>query len=268
MSRAAWCTDIHLNFLDDGQRQAFIRDVQAANPDVLLISGDIGEAPSVAGYLEELHAALNCRICFVLGNHDFYKGSIAGVRGRIAALAERHPRLQYLTAEGVVPLSPGTCVVGHDGWADARLGDFANSGIMLNDYLLISELSCLGKSELARTLNALGDEAAAHLRESLEDALAAYPSVMVITHVPPFAESCHFRQRPSDPQWLPHFSCAAVGEVLLQAMQRHPERRMTVLCGHTHCHVEAQILSNLRVITGGAEYGRPVVQQAFELDPH
>ena len=41
---------------------------------------------------------------------------------------------------------------------------------------------------------------------------------------------------------------------------------MTVLCGHTHSAGEAQVLPNLRVLTGGAEYGRPELQRVLAVD--
>ena len=65
--------------------------------------------------------------------------------------------------------------------------------------------------------------------------------------------------------WLPHFACRAVGEALVEAMAAHPECEMTALCGHTHSPGEAQILPNLRVLTGGAEYGRPEVQRVLTV---
>jgi hypothetical protein len=40
---------------------------------------------------------------------------------------------------------------------------------------------------------------------------------------------------------------------------------MTVLCGHTHGGGQAQILPNLRVLTGGARYGRLELQQVLEV---
>ena len=48
-------------------------------------------------------------------------------------------------------------------------------------------------------------------------------------------------------------------------MKAHPNRELTVLCGHTHGEGEAQILKNLRVLTGGAKYGVPTIQQVFEM---
>jgi hypothetical protein len=99
----------------------------------------------------------------------------------------------------------------------------------------------------------------------LPDALARFREVLVLTHVPPFREACWHEGRISDDAWLPHFACQAAGEVLAGALAARPDCRMTVLCGHTHSPGEAQVLPNLRVLTGGARYGEPRVQQVVEL---
>jgi hypothetical protein len=78
--------------------------------------------------------------------------------------------LVYLSQTNVVELTPSTALVGHDGWADARLGDFDGSDVILNDFMLIDELRCwkdhhtLDKPALRQALQALGDEAAGYLR--------------------------------------------------------------------------------------------------------
>ena len=135
--------------------------------------------------------------------------------------------------------------------------------MLLNDYRLIEELSGLDERERLGQLHALGDEAAAHFRAVLPEALARFRRLIVLTHVPPFREACWHQGRISDDDWLPHFSCRAVGDVLAEAMAAHPECEMTVLCGHTHSPGEAQILPNLRVLTGGAVYGRPAIQRVL-----
>ena len=52
---------------------------------------------------------------------------------------------------------------------------------------------------------------------------------------------------------------------LRDVMAAHPDKEMLVLCGHTHGAGECQVLPNLRVLTGGAEYGRPTVQRMIEV---
>jgi hypothetical protein len=193
-------------------------------------------------------------VYFVLGNHDFYHGSIAEVRETVRDRCSAVPDLHWLSDAGVVPLTHETCLVGHDGWGDGRLGNYQSSDVMLNDWTLIKEFGGLyeDRPERLAKLHALGDEAAAHFRAILPDALRRFRHVAVLTHVPPFREACWHDGQISDDNWLPHFSCKAVGDVLLEAMNAATNHRMTVLCGHTHGGGEAQILPNLRVLTGGA----------------
>lgn len=265
MRRLAWLTDLHLNFVTPGLIDRLCRAVREAGADAVLLGGDIGEALDVEEQLEGLDARLGLPIYFVLGNHDYYRGSIARVRAGVEALCARTPSLHWLPVSGVVALTPETALVGHDGWADGRFGDYARSDVLLNDDLLIEELSGLDERERLLRLNALGDEAAAHFRAALPAALARSRRVIILTHVPPFREACWHRGQVSDDAWLPHFACKAVGEALIEAMAEHPECEMTVLCGHTHSPGEVQVLPNLRVLTGGAEYGKPELQRVLTV---
>jgi hypothetical protein len=155
--------------------------------------------------------------------------------------------------------------VGVDGWGDARLGNPETTAVRLNDFLLISELAGLGRRALLERLRALGEECAQRLRKSLPEALERHRRVLVLTHVPPFREACWHEGRLSNDDWLPFFTCAAVGEVLREALAARPDREALVLCGHTHGEGVARVLPNLEVRTGGARYGAPAVQQVLEL---
>lgn len=264
MKRLAWLTDIHLNFLRRAGLTAFFESLPEV--DGFAITGDIGEAHDVAEHLRAF-AELGL-VYFVFGNHDFYRGSIAGVRAEIRGLCRDVPSLRWMPDAGVVPLTETTCLVGHDGWGDGRLGDYQGSDVMLNDFVLIGEFDGFYESKAQRLakLHALGDEAAAHFRAILPDALARFQHVIVLTHVPPFREACWHEGKVSDDNWLPFFACKAVGDALREAMAAAPDRQMTVLCGHTHGSGEAQILPNLCVLTGGAVYGKPGVQRVLEVE--
>ena len=89
---------------------------------------------------------------------------------------------------------------------------------------------------------------------------------MLLTHVPPLREACWHAGQISDDEWAPHFTCVATGEAILEIMATQPENRLTVLCGHTHGQGETQPLANVQVITGGADYGHPVIQRVLEFD--
>jgi len=264
--RLAWVTDIHLNFVPTIERSQFYKWIRAENPDALLLGGDIGEADSATRFLAEVAAALRVPIYFVLGNHDFYHGSITAVREAVARKAAFSQWLRWLPLSGVVPLTDNTALIGHDSWADGRLGDFFRSDVMLNDYVLIRELRGLSKQEIYAKLNALGDEAAEFLEKLAAEALALRRNVIVLTHVPPFRESCWHEGQISNDDWLPHFACRAASDRLAALMSAHPNHTMTVLCGHTHSSGVARILPNLVVHTGGAQYGKPAIQQVLELE--
>ncbi|MGK3982814.1 metallophosphoesterase [Sorangium sp. So ce136] len=262
--RLAWATDVHLNFLSREDLAHFCSTLAATPSDAVLFTGDIAEAASLRPLLETVARAIERPLYFVLGNHDFYRGSIAAVRAEAAELSAASPWLRWLPSIPPVELGPDTALIGHDGWADARLGDYQRSPVMLNDYVLIEELASLGRARRREALHRLGDEAAAYLRRVLPEALERYRRVIVATHVPPFKEACWHEGQISNDDWLPHFTCKATGEAIREAAEQHPERRIEVLCGHTHGAGVAQILPNLVVRTGGAEYGEPVVQCVIE----
>ena len=117
--RLAWLTDIHLKFLQTPQRRQFLEKVKES-ADAVAISGDIGESTDIAQYLSEMANVVKKPIYFVLGNHDFYRDSIAGTRRRIAN-SPGTEHLHYLTSLGVVALTEDFAIVGHDGWAGGRL---------------------------------------------------------------------------------------------------------------------------------------------------
>jgi predicted phosphohydrolase len=265
MKRFAWITDVHLNFLPAERCEEFIVELAALDLDGLLVGGDIAESHDVAEYLTRLDDALSTDIYFVLGNHDFYYGSIRQVRAGMQQLCTQRPRLHYLSTASSFELADGIALVGHDGWSDARLGDYERSPIFLHDYQLIAELSAYGKADRRHALEALGDEAAAHIRRVLPAALEKNRHVVLLTHVPPLRAACWHEGQISDDNWAPHFTCKAVGDAILEIMPQHPDRQLTVLCGHTHGRGETRPLDNVLILTGGAEYGKPAVQRVFEF---
>ena len=119
---------------------------------------------------------------------------------------------------------------------------------------------------MRRRFETLADEAVGYVAEVLPRALAKYPQVVLATHVPPFREAAWYRDRYCSEDWLPYFSCRAMGELLVGLMETRRDARLLVLCGHTHGSGKAEILENLLVITGGAESGRPAPQQVLEFD--
>lgn len=262
--RLGWLTDLHLNFVHSLKRSAFYAHLREEKLDAVLLGGDIGEADSVTELLAEMANGLRIPIYFVLGNHDFYGGSIGAVREAVAREAAVSPWLHWLPASGVDP-PDRQCHVGRPRFLGRRSPRrLLRSEVALNDYFLITELRSLQKQERYAKLNALGAEAAEFLEYRVLEALPRCQNVIVLTHVPPFRESCRHEGQISTGDFLPHFACRAVGERLASIMRAHPDRNMVVLCGHTHSPGFARILDNLVVLTGGAQYGVPALQQVLE----
>ena len=170
MTRLAWTTDIHLNFLGTQQIENFLGSIYRQSPDLLVISGDIGEAPSVYDYLRRIVTTLDIPVYFVLGNHDFYHGGIEHVRAGVQTLVDEVDHLHWLNTEAVVEINPQVAMVGHDGWSDGRYGDFFGSDLVLNDYVIIKELKHLEPDARLQILRQLGDESAEHIGTHLPKA--------------------------------------------------------------------------------------------------
>jgi 3',5'-cyclic AMP phosphodiesterase CpdA len=285
--RLAWATDIHFDAAEERMQRRFLEALAAAAPDAVLLGGDIGTAESVGEYLEAIAAHVRRPTYFVLGNHDFYQGRIAGVRDAMRALSASSPLLRWLNVAGIVRLTERTALVGHDGWADGRLGQGERSPVILNDSLVIGDFADILKARATRgwrwaddvlddyaatrderlaLKNRLADEAAAHARDVLPAALDRFEHVVFLTHAPPFAEAAWYDGAISNDEWLPHMVCSSLGDAVRDAAAARPDHRVTVLCGHTHGRGVADILPNLRVRTGGAQYGNPVVQDAWDVE--
>src|SRR5690349_2418414 len=110
MFRLAWATDIHLNFAEEEAIGRFLDELAGAAPDALALAGDIAEAEGLEGHLRRIGAAVSCPVYFVLGNHDYYGGSIAAVRAAMVELSARSDRLRWLPAVGPVMLTGRTAL--------------------------------------------------------------------------------------------------------------------------------------------------------------
>lgn len=199
---------------------------------------------------------------FVLGNHDYYGGSIEGTRSVARRLSGN---LRWLHSSGVVQLNEETALVGHEGWYDAQYGDPMGSRVWMSDFDLIEDLRGLTRQELVTKLLYLGRQAAQEARTVLAEALAQYPRIVMATHYPPFHDACWHEGSTSNKEWLPWFTCKAMGELLLASAEEHPDTEILVLCGHTHSPGKVAIRPNLKVWTGEAQYGAPEIAHVFEF---
>lgn len=273
----AWVTDPHLNFVHKKRIEAFCRRILESEPDGLVITGDISEAPFLVDHLAFLDKNMpDIPIFFVCGNHDFYHGHISQVRDNLANLFQYEegekmaasPRLAWLGVSGVVPLTEKTALVGADGWYDGLYADWMNSRVELNDYRLIKELSQLygQKPRLLNVLRGLAQESANYLEDQLTKALSqGYEKVVAATHVAPWRENAVHNGKISDDNWMPHFSSRTMGEAIVRAASQYPGQYVKVLCGHSHSAAYHKPLKNIDSYTGKARYKHPDLAGVINL---
>lgn len=267
--KLAWLTDIHLNFLDSDKRNNFYQEIFNACCDAVLISGDIAEAPSLVELLNEMSVTIKKPIYFVLGNHDYYYDQIKEVKKKMIALSKEKSQLYWLPACGIQNLSNHSILLGQDGWADARLGDYVNSKVSLNDSRMIVDLfqaKIIGKFQLLDKMQQLADLDAIQMQVDLLKAVNQNPKrVIVLTHIPPFKEACMHNGEISSEDSLPYFSSKVVGDVLMKVAEENPAIEFLVLCGHTHNEAKYQPIGNLIVKVGRAEYNQPLIQKIISV---
>jgi hypothetical protein len=125
----------------------------------------------------------------------------------------------------------------------------------------------LSRSHLLTKMQQHADENARQLSHDIEMGIEKHrpKKILVLTHVPPFPELFLYEGKQTDDNYFPYFASKATGEVLLEAEQNHPFIEFVTLCGHTHHYSERQMIENLRVIVGDAEYYQPSVQEIITL---
>jgi predicted MPP superfamily phosphohydrolase len=272
-----WISDCHLNHLRaSGAAQTFGAYLGVEHDfDAVVVTGDIAEAPSVRMLLEDFARGVGKPVFFVLGNHDYYFGSIAGVEKEVGKI--RDPNLVWLDqAPEPILLDPDTALVGQGGWYDGQFGDAEKSRVIMSDFELIKDFKPHyhertwlfdygGRADLLDKLRTLSKQHAKAARIKLLAALKLRRQVIFATHYPPFSGACWHEGNLSDPHWMPWFTSGYMGEMLGDVAADHPDNRILVLCGHTHSPGMYEHLPNLLVLTGKAVYGAPEVAGVLEL---
>lgn len=267
--KAAWITDIHLNFIGFPEATAFFEKVVKDNPDVIFLTGDISHGTRLELDLRELERVVKRPVFFVLGNHDYWESSFAYTQNKVKILSESSNFLKFLTTSGPCRLSDNTCVIGHDGWYDMLYGDWKTSSMQLNDWVFIADLSkpneYIDMPFIVEVSRKRAQEAVNHVATQIKEAVRSkFTNIIVLTHVPPFVESCIYQGKPSDKFVIPYFSSKMMGDTLLRAAKSFPKVRFSCFAGHTH-GASRVVIDNLHVNVGQAEYRFPEVQPMIEI---
>lgn len=263
-----WSTDIHLDHGSPGVVRSFLEKLRDSEADLVLLTGDIAESQTVALYLENMRSFIGKPISFVLGNHDYYGGRggiFPAMEETRMAVSNLSPGIHYLPQMGVCELSPTAALIGHDGWYDGEYVDFYKSHVGISDFSLIRGLAWEPRSIAYAKAKGLAAESAQYILDRGEMALEDHETLVVATHVPPFRACATYQGEQSDDDWAPWMTSKAMGDVLVELADKFEEKKILVLCGHSHGGSDVTIRPNLRVITGEARYKRPVINGTFEF---
>lgn len=271
-----WLTDIHLNFLNKEKRLEFYKKVKDADGENVIITGDIAEAPNIVEVLKEMAECINKSIYFVLGNHDYYRGDVFSVRQQMVELTLNYNFLFWLPESKYIDLDDDTILVGQDCWADGGYGDYRNSNVRMTDSILIQDLNVGGmfnrptkidSHPVLQRMQELAKYDACILKQNLDmDFKEGLPKkVIILTHVPPFKESCLFERKPTGKDYLPFYASKVTGDLIKKVAKKHPSIDFMVLSGHTHHEGEFRHSSNLTSRVGKSEYYYPEIQDIITV---
>lgn len=253
-----WISDAHLDHLGHTSYQEFIAEVkrECASPDtVLLITGDTTTGKRVEGDHYQLAGACAGKMLYVLGNHDRWNSGFAEVEKRLKGSSIHSPNATFMDTSDAIEIEPETFIVGDSGWYDGRNGLQGPPRLLMNDWFFIKEY--IGK-EPFKTSAQIADACAVRLEVKMRAAIASGAMrLIVLTHVPPYVESCRYLGNPSDTYALPWFSSQCIGDVLDQIAEEFFHVQIEVLCGHTHDPFDYKRKDNLTVHVVWAQYGDP-----------
>jgi 3',5'-cyclic-AMP phosphodiesterase len=257
----AWATDVHFDHVRNKPERfaEFCKLVRMQSPDMLVLTGDIGVADSLIQWLGRLIDELQIPVRFVLGNHDFWGSSFSHVRTISRSLRSSFG-VPYLHGKQPEKLTDEVYLIGEDGWYGMHIEDLAEVDCLMNDWQFIEDFIKLehDMNKVQALSKKLEGEAALVLHHKLEycfNQLGA-GEVILATHVPPFEEASLYNGKPGSKN-ISLFSAPVVGQRLLEVMQTWSDRKLTVLCGHSHDACDYKPLPNLQVYVGGAQYGHP-----------
>lgn len=269
MAKFVWATDIHLDFLGDNQQRLiqFAESLKVGDPTGIFLTGDISTSRKLIYHLSVIEKVVQRPIYFVLGNHDYYNATIEPVRKAMRELTNVSQFLRYMPTMSHFALTPGTAVVGHDGWYDAGAGSWQMSGFAMSDWTAIGDFLQVGgnKATIVALAKKLAHEGVKHCHDGIKTAVRHHKNVVVLTHFPPFPQAHVYNGKIGDDQAQPWYVNTLMGAMLLDAAKAFPNVKFTVLCGHTHGKTTYSPVSNLTVHVGGAEYDKPEVQGFIEV---
>ena len=253
-----WLSDLHLDKTSPSRIGRLLGQIADNQSDCVFITGDISTSRKLTEHLALLAAACAPRpIFFISGNHDYYGSTIAEVDADITSLCAKVGNLHHLDGRQIIPLTRDVCLVGHGGWADARAGFGLRTDLRSPDHRAIRDFHGLSHEQCLLRMQEMGKGSAMAIRRILPLALSRFRHVVLLTHTPPYAKSVRYNGEACGRLHLPHYTNVSAGLAIRGIARAFPERKITILAGHTHSATVTHIGPNICVRVAHARTGRP-----------
>jgi len=275
--KLAWATDIHLDCVSDVFEAVRRLKESSDRCESFVISGDISISPMLISHLQALDDILDVPVYFVLGNHDYYLSNIEMTRRKVSDACRNFTYVRYLGALQHIKLENRVSMVGSDGWYDGHNGNPFASQFVMNDWIKIENFlpaikstfggKMIDKNVVLGIARELSASSASKVVSGIKSCINFSEHIIIVTHVPPFAQSCvssKFEGADSR-EVTPWYTSKIMGDTILSAARAYPNKKFTVLSGHTHGNFEGNILNNLTVKVGKSEYGNPSVAGFIDI---
>jgi Icc-related predicted phosphoesterase len=263
-----WITDSHFDFVP-GKAGMLGKYMAADYPDTdgLLITGDISNGNYGKRDLKDISVALGKPVYFINGNHDYYHSSFERTdkrsRDAVKEVAEHvkttpsNASLHFLD-DGFVKIDDNTVIAGNSNWYDCRHGNVFGTPVDLTDFQVNKDLRQYAfREQKIDASKAYADKKASQMFEMLSSIPDDISRIILLLHVPPYPQAAWHQGQPSNSDWQPWMVSKVSGEKLLDFREQFPDKKLLVLCGHTHSSGYFKVDDNLEIYTGKAVYGSP-----------
>lgn len=232
-----------MNRLSHVEYHALLHKVCQAHATRVWITGDIGDPSNNWKFLNELLEAVNRSVYFLLGNHDFYQGTISQARQKAAKICQQHSNAFYLhECEGF--MMDGHLVLGVDGWANT---DKTSLHGTTWDSEQIFDLQNLSIEQLQQVMNQFAEEDTALLLKKCRQSLSSsIHSVCIFTHIPPVDARLGSGKTRAMQEMRTVFYSEALSKGLHELTKYYPKVNFQVFSGHLHRKISYGISNNLQ----------------------
>ena len=244
-SHLLWLTDTHI-----WRKHAFLEAITKEDPTAILHSGDLTDGFLLEGVLDFLGARLPCPIYYVGGNHELFGSDIETTHALFRSMGAKYPNLIWATERGIIPLNETTALIAHEGWYDCLFGN--EDCIRLTfDWFMVKDFRVLpGMNSRIEMFRAMAKESAEVLSTRLEEALATYETVYLISHIPAWVEAAKAMGNFVFKIWGLYNTNWILGQELERVMAKHPTKKLISLFGHSHHPLTFNPASNIECRVG------------------